>query len=77
MLFSIRYCIVFIILGSFLQVIYIDGSIVITNFFKSSKAPYIYLIHNHRHIIHIPWYTKLYSSAFIKIKIQYNIIKIV
>jgi len=32
-------CIVFIILGSFLQIIYIDKSMVIANFFKFSKPP--------------------------------------
>jgi len=33
--------VVLIILGYFLQIIYIDRSIVITNFFKSSEPPYL------------------------------------
>jgi len=37
---NIRYCIVFIILGSFLQIIYTDGSIVIILTFSNSLRPH-------------------------------------
>jgi len=42
--------IIFIILGSYLQIIYVNNSIVIANIFKLSKPP-IYLTYYHRYII--------------------------
>jgi len=42
--------VLFIILESFLKIIYIDKSIIIAKFFKLSKIP-IYLPHYHRYII--------------------------